>query len=144
MIDCPWSAYVPQIDTYPVCEERLCAWIVEPANTWTNIGYLIVAILIWHAKGFPLEPQRLFFRGTLFLFIASTVFHATGTHLGKLADVSAMFVLSAGFLSLALKRTLGFSNQRTEIFLHLPSRTLAEFCVRRKITFSQATAFGIF
>ena len=26
------------------CEETLCQWVSEPANTWSNLGYLFVAL----------------------------------------------------------------------------------------------------
>ena len=116
MSQCPWQGFAPQIDARPFCEERLCAWIVEPANTWTNIGYLIVAILIYKSRNSSPEAIKLFSRASFFLFLGSTLFHATGTVFGKMADVAAMFALSMGILSLAVKRLFLLNDRRTEIF----------------------------
>jgi hypothetical protein len=113
---CPWLQFPQQIDPHPFCEERLCAWIAEPANTWTNIGFLIAAILIHRTQTDAHETKRLFARATFVLFVCSALFHATGTVFGKLADVSAMFVLSMGILSLAAKRYFRLTDRKTEIF----------------------------
>ncbi len=115
MNDCPWLSFTQQIDPHPFCEQRLCGWIVEPANTWTNIGFLIVAILIHRTQTEAIETKRLFARATVVLFLGSTLFHATGTVFGKMADVSAMFVLSMGILSVAAKRYFKLSDRKTEI-----------------------------
>ena len=29
------------------CEETLCGVIAEPANTWSNLAYLVVAVALW-------------------------------------------------------------------------------------------------
>ncbi len=29
------------------CEETLCGVIAEPANTWSNLAYLVVAAWLW-------------------------------------------------------------------------------------------------
>jgi hypothetical protein len=115
VIDCPWLGFAQQIDPHPFCEERLCAWIVEPANTWTNIGFLIAAIAIHRTQTDGKEMKRLFARATFTLFVCSALFHATGTVFGKMADVSAMFVLSMGILSLAIKRYFDLSDRKTEL-----------------------------
>lgn len=123
-VSCPWQQFPQQIDLHPFCEERLCSWIAEPANTWSNIGYLIVAILIFRADyvtsatkdtSFNKEAQRVFWRATFFLFLGSTFFHMSGTVMGKMADVSAMFLLSVGIFCLSLKRLGSLKDKTTEI-----------------------------
>ena len=115
-MNCPWDFLEPQIDLFPFCEQRLCSWVVEPSNAWTNIGYLIVALLIWRSREPASETKRLFFRSSLMIFAGSLFFHMSGSAWGKIADVAAMFVLSTGLLSLSLQRIQNLSVRQTEIF----------------------------
>ncbi len=112
---CPWQQFPEQIDLRSFCEERLCSWIVEPANTWTNIGYLIVAILIFRSQTENKEAQKIFWRATFALFLGSTFFHMSATVMGKMADVAAMFLLSVGILCLSLKRLIKLKDPATEL-----------------------------
>lgn len=44
---CPWhalAAYGPANVKW--CEERLCAWVNEPANAWSNLAFVLVAAAI--------------------------------------------------------------------------------------------------
>lgn len=88
---CPWASYTQA--TVSFCESQLCAIIVKPAETWSNIGYVIVGIyLIWLC--FKEKNQHLLIIGIagVFLGIGSGLFHATGTFFGEFLDVSGMFL----------------------------------------------------
>lgn len=122
---CPWASFPQQIDKYPFCEERICSWVVEPANTWTNIGYLIVALVIWRNKTKGSPVRELFMYSSLFLFFGSFAFHGTGTVVGKILDVSAMYVLSIGVLTISLQTLLNLS-KRTAILFYT---TILTVCV---------------
>lgn len=111
---CFWDNF-PK-NAYPFCEERLCALITEPANTWSNIGYLVVAVLIWKSKHSNERVRKYFFWAILSLFVGSTLFHATSTYWGKLLDVSAMFFLSVTILSMALERRYSWDKRKTFLF----------------------------
>lgn len=101
--ECPWSQFLP--GTVQFCEERLCAWVAEPANTWSNIGYLIAGLMVASsAKRKTGSPIHFFSLAAIYLFIGSSLFHATGTFWGEVLDVSAMFLLSLAALSINLKR----------------------------------------
>ena len=57
---CPWfdlhARFPPNIDW---CEEKLCAVIVTPFNSWTNLAYLMVAgvfLLKWLSDPKNREP----------------------------------------------------------------------------------------
>ncbi len=97
---CPWDNY-PK-DPFPFCEPQLCQWIGQPANTWSNLGYFVVAYLLW--KSARNHPQRLFAGVCLFLAIGSTLFHMSGTMWAKKLDVLAMLMLTGFCLSLSLTR----------------------------------------
>ncbi len=112
--NCPWSFLAPQ--EYNFCETQLCGWVNQPANTLSNVGYLIIAILIFRHK--TLEKRlRNFFAGSLFfLFLGSVFFHGTGSVAGKMTDVSAMFIISMGILSLSIQRFTGWSQTKVQLF----------------------------
>ena len=110
--NCPWSDFLP--GTISFCEERLCALVVEPANTWSNIGYLIVGIIIaLHARKKYGSFLHFFSITPIYLFFGSSLFHATGTFWGEVLDVSAMFLLSLAMLTINLKRYYKFDLKRT-------------------------------
>lgn len=102
---CPWSS-VGQLQTH-FCETNLCAWVEQPANTWSNIGYLISAILIFRNKGW--KPERNWFSVIVFiLFVGSTFFHMSATIIGRDMDLVGMLLLSSYSLSLTLTRSYKF------------------------------------
>jgi predicted membrane channel-forming protein YqfA (hemolysin III family) len=111
---CPWHFLAQQ--PYAFCEAQLCSWVQQPANTYSNLAYLVTAYFIFKDKQGADRPARLFFSwAILALFIFSTLFHASGTTLGKMADVGAMFIISMGLLSFAFGRTLRLSALHTQL-----------------------------
>jgi hypothetical protein len=103
---CFWSNFQPA--TMAFCEQRLCSIIAEPANTWSNIGYLLVGIYVcWLAKreGF----LRLLPIGVIAVLVAigSTFFHASGTFIGEVVDLFAMFLFANFMLCFNLNRLVG-------------------------------------
>ena len=44
---CPWSGFTPPNVDW--CEEELCAWIVNPADTWSNLAYVVLGLFMWWA-----------------------------------------------------------------------------------------------
>lgn len=98
---CPWNSNSP----FKHCEEELCAWIVQPGNTWTNIGYLVVAYLVFQDKNLEnRQTKNLFVVTSTLLFFCSTLFHATGTVWGQILDMYTMLAFSMLFLTSALER----------------------------------------
>lgn len=98
-MNCFWSEFTPQ--HYLYCERQLCGWLQQPANTWSNVGYLIASLFILRSK--KTVERQFFFWSTFSLFIGSTLFHMSGSHLGKILDVGAMLALSMGICALARK-----------------------------------------
>ena len=106
MSGCPWSAYEP--GTIAFCEERLCAWVVEPSNAFSNVGYVIVGILVLLAARRRI-PFFVIGLASIFIGLGSFVFHGTGTRIGELLDVSAMYLLSAIGIVFAIRRLVPVS-----------------------------------
>lgn len=104
MNSCPWGPLANQLPQH-LCESNLCAYVVQPANTWSNISYLIVAIVILRQKSLT-SDKYWFFIMSFCLFIGSTLYHMTGTYWGRNLDVGAMLILSSFVLSLTFVRFL--------------------------------------
>jgi hypothetical protein len=118
MNQCFWDGF--EKNNYLFCEEQLCAFVTEPANTWTNIGYLIVAIMILKQKEVTnRRVKNLFFTASFCLFIGSSLFHMTSTFWGRLVDVSTMFILSMTILTLSVERYSEMSEKKANLFFVL-------------------------
>ncbi len=106
---CPWSSFEPAVD--PFCEQRLCGWISEPANAWTNLAYILVGLVILYI--ICKKPEDAHFRtfGILAILvgIGSGLLHGTGTWIGSMLDLSAMYFFSSYLVALAARRAFKFS-----------------------------------
>jgi hypothetical protein len=86
---CPWSDYRPASIAF--CERRVCAWVVEPSNAWSNLGYVLVGLyILWRARG--RGPLLAFGVAGVLIGLGSFAFHATGVRVGELLDVTAMYL----------------------------------------------------
>jgi hypothetical protein len=101
------------------CEETLCQIISEPANTWSNIGYLIFGlIIIFQGKrshhSFSLKHLGfiIFFMGLM-----SGVYHLSNFYPSQLLDFIGMFFFVGQLLGLNLFR-LGFITERKILFFN--------------------------
>jgi hypothetical protein len=110
LTNCPWAP-LGQIPVH-YCETNLCTWVVQPANTWSNIGYLIASILIFRQKSW--SPIRTWIAlVVLFLFLGSTFYHMSGTYIGRDFDVGGMLLLSAFVLGQTLSRSYNIAPKKT-------------------------------
>ena len=111
---CPWASLTYRPAEF--CEESLCAWIRQPANTWTNIGFVLAGLAIWRAS---LRDDAKHLRGLAVVAIAiglgSAFFHASETFLGRLFDYGGMYMGAAYMLAVNVRRWL------------LPSRRVVRF-----------------
>jgi hypothetical protein len=97
---CPWSdvanAWLPNLKW---CEAQRCSWIVEPANTWSNLAYIAVGLwLLWQAAQRGDSIQRTFGRATLAVGSCSFLYHASWTGVLQILDFAGMYI----FLGLPL------------------------------------------
>lgn len=92
---CPWSQFEPATLTF--CEEGLCSWIRTPSDTWSNLMYIVVGILIlyltkkekrWNLYGLGWAISA------LAVGVGSFLFHATQTFWAEFLDITGMFLFS--------------------------------------------------
>lgn len=108
---CPWSDLEPSIMSF--CEQRLCSWVAEPANTWSNIGYITAGAVIMRANAGTDRPALSLCGLTAILVgLGSAFFHATGTRVGEIVDLSAMYLISGLFISFNVRRLWGWSDRQ--------------------------------
>jgi hypothetical protein len=123
---CPWYEITEKTGAPNIkwCEETLCQWISEPANTWSNIGYLIAALLVAnlayknkHNSNLKQFGPIIFFMGAMSLF-----YHLSNFYGSQILDFLGMFLFVGWSIGMNLIR-LGKlkSNQLTWFNLGLAS-----------------------
>jgi ceramidase len=103
---CPWWALselrLPNVDW---CEAQRCSWIVEPANTGSNLAYLIVGLaLCWVARGSSSSQLRFFGPAALIVGFSSGIYHASYTFVLQILDFFAMYVFCYLLITVNLRR----------------------------------------
>ncbi|MCC6527899.1 MAG: ceramidase domain-containing protein [Polyangiaceae bacterium] len=106
--DCPWGGLAPA--NLHFCERELCSWITEPANTWTNLGFVVVGVVLARlARRDGARAAGLLGPIAIATGLCSAALHATSSFAGQFLDQSAMFLESALFVALCVRRWLGWS-----------------------------------
>lgn len=93
------------------CEERLCSIVQEPANTWSNLPYIIVGLwILSQARG--RRPFRVLGAAAIVMGALSLVYHASNTYATQVLDFVGMFVYLSLLLVWNLRR-LGIVSGQT-------------------------------
>lgn len=97
---CPWSGWAPP--TIDWCEAELCAWVTNPADTWSNLAYVLVGVWMIlanrRARGLH-RDLRWFGPASILVGLLSGVYHASFTFFLQFFDFVGMFLFI--FLSIA-------------------------------------------
>lgn len=104
---CPWydlhQRFPPNIDW---CEEKLCSLVVTPFNSWTNLAYLLVALLMWLGARNSSQPSlRLFAPATAVTGITSFVYHQSLNIFCQTLDFLGMYACCMLLLMANMQRT---------------------------------------
>ncbi len=82
-----------------------CAWVVEPANTWSNLAYVLVGFGLWAvARDSPSPHLRAFAPAAIAVGVASGIYHASYTFVLQILDFLGMYVFCYLLLTLNLRR----------------------------------------
>lgn len=76
------------------CEERLCSLFEEPVNTWSNLAYLLVGLLLVRKAG-----QRTIGILVYVMGLASLLYHASNSFATQFLDFLGMFLFSCFLLT---------------------------------------------
>ena len=96
---CPWESWArPNIKW---CEDNLCAWVTTPANTWSNVAYVVVGVaMLWesyrcgqHKSKRPRERTVSHLGlASIVVGVTSFLFHMSYTAVFQFADFFGMHV----------------------------------------------------
>jgi hypothetical protein len=102
---CPWYDDLLRFGPANVkwCEPRICAWINEPLNTWSNLGYLAAGVWIW-AKAGPSKAGKGFGAAVFVMGSFSFLYHATNNFLTQALDFFGMYLMVYFVLGANLRR----------------------------------------
>jgi hypothetical protein len=99
------------------CEEQLCAWITTPANTWSNLAYIVVALaFFWMARKNRAENIRFFGTAALWVGWTSFVWHATLSFATQILDFVGMYIFCYLLLVQNLARCGWVAPSRVRVF----------------------------
>ncbi|MBT3586731.1 MAG: hypothetical protein HN509_17605 [Halobacteriovoraceae bacterium] len=128
---CPWyqahTSAPPNIDW---CEESLCSWIHEPANTWSNLAYLFVAIYLFKLLRNSSSEFRWFSPAMFLMGLFSLIYHASYNFYTQFFDFLGMYIFTLHLFCLNIYRLRKKSNYPLKLYLGLIS------------LFSAITVFG--
>lgn len=104
---CPW--YSLEQDPASFCEESLCAWVRQPGNTVSNLGFILVAGLIfWQAKRDNNQHLLPLAYISLVTGVGSAFFHASETWIGGIFDFSGMYLGASFMIAVNIRRLTGW------------------------------------
>lgn len=129
---CPWTPVrewggLPNVKW---CEETLCSWVSEPANTWSNLAYLVVAALIFLAtRSSTSRTERFWPTAAFWVGVTSLVYHMSVTFLLQVFDFFGMYFFFGLVLLLNLIRLGVLSKERLFVVLWSSIAGLTAFTV---------------
>ena len=87
------------------CEGQNNSWIIEPANTWSNLAYVIAAIFIArHSKKFKSKAIKSYGWVMLVMGLCSGIYHASYTFVLQVLDFFGMYLMTYLMILVQLKR----------------------------------------
>jgi hypothetical protein len=116
------------------CEETLCSVIAEPANTWSNLAYIVVAgWLWWFTRKDESKTLRFFAPVAFWVGATSFVYHATVSFLTQVFDFWGMYFFFGLALLLNLLRMGKLSADKlfTTLYLSIGGLTLLTVIVAK-------------
>ena len=103
---CPWWSLselrVPNVDW---CETQQCSWVVEPANTYSNLAYILVGLVLYVlVRRCSSDHLRAFAPAAITVGVASGIYHASYTFVLQILDFVGMYVFLGLLLTLTARR----------------------------------------
>ena len=127
---CPWADWSrPNIKW---CEENLCAWVTAPANTWSNLAYIVLGLWMWRmARKSGKKAMLLFGPASIVVGVTSLLYHASYTFVFQFGDFVGMFVfidLLVSFNQRRLGQVSGDNHARVYLLEVIVSSLLVPIC----------------
>lgn len=112
-MSCPWEGFAQAPPAF--CEQALCSWVREPANTWSNLAFIVVALVMYRATAREDRHLRPIAHITLVTGIGSALYHASGTAWGELLDYVGMHLGGSFMLTVCILRWTGWRAGRARV-----------------------------
>ncbi len=116
---CPWYDLSEfKIPNVKWCEENLCQWVVNPANTWSNLLYIILGVMfMW--RGQKNNRKTIIWAGgaMVFMGMCSLIYHASYTFVLQILDFIGMYVFTNLLICINLVRLQKIS-QKTAVQMY--------------------------
>lgn len=119
--ECPWTPLreATGLPNVKWCEETLCSWISEPANTWSNVAFLVAAAALWWLTRKDVSRTARFWApATFWVGITSLVYHASVAFLTQVFDFFGMYFFFGLILLLNLVRLGALSKEKLFVTLY--------------------------
>ncbi len=104
---CPWYPAAELLGSPNIkwCEETLCQIVTEPANTWSNILYLLVAFYIYKSAKKTGQGELIWLGPAMFLMgLFSLIYHMSNNYLSQMFDFIGMYLFVFWLFVLNLRR----------------------------------------
>ena len=104
---CPWYGPAEWLGAPNIkwCEASLCNWVSEPANTWSNLAYLLVALIVFlQCRRSAYVELRWLGPALLLMGLFSSAYHASNNYLSQLFDFLGMYLVLFWLLAINLRR----------------------------------------
>ena len=93
---CPWYPITEKVGAPNLkwCEETLCQWVSEPANTWSNLGYMIVAVIVMYLANRNHQNSKLKQLGPIIFFMGAMSFfyHQSNFYFSQIFSLSNIYI----------------------------------------------------
>ncbi|MBT3981145.1 MAG: hypothetical protein HOE90_07310 [Bacteriovoracaceae bacterium] len=110
---CPWYDLQQRFGPPNVkwCEETLCQYITEPANTWSNLGYMLLSfIIIYLIRKNKVEGYLKLYAPIVFIMgLFSFIYHFSLNYLTQYLDFFGMYF----FIGIAIVGSLSWNKQKS-------------------------------
>lgn len=111
---CPWYELSEMAKpNVKWCEATQCGWITEPANTWSNLAFIISGLIIWYlARKKNQKSLTLIGQVGVFVGACSFVYHMSYTMVLQVFDFVAMYAFVGVLLLFNLRRLEKISREK--------------------------------
>lgn len=107
---CPWYEAQQSYGAANVnwCEPTVCSVINEPANAWSNLGFILFgALLIKKLNEFKERTVAHFGWAVIWMGFFSFVYHATNNYLTQFFDFVGMYFMTSFLIAFNIQRLRG-------------------------------------
>ena len=112
---CFWHDFTDKVGAPNVkwCEPTICSVVSEPANTWSNLGYMLVAVWIgWTARTAKTAEVRVFGPMAFLMGLFSLIYHASNNYFTQVFDFIGMYLYVNLLIALNMRRLQWLSRRQ--------------------------------